>query len=147
MKKFDWLDFCNPCKSWCCHGENPFASEDELKRLDLEKIGTKLDGSCVLLDNLGKCSYYENRPFECRIFPLDIQEINGDLSWVVWNACPATPKIDYEQLANSFEANLSKNWDLDYIRDYVTYHKSNQPEKYSASSFRIVKKVNWSGKQ
>jgi len=143
MGELNWLDFCVPCKNWCCRGENPFVSADEAVQLDLEKIGAKNDGSCVLLDDSGKCKRYENRPFECRIFPLDVREIEKELYWIVWDVCPAVSNLNCEERVDFFEKTFSKDWNLDYIRDYVSYHKSNQPEKYSKEKFRVIRKLNW----
>lgn len=143
MKEFNWLDFCIPCGSWCCHNENPFASENELLQLHVTKINTKEDGSCVFLNKSGRCEVYANRPLECRIFPFDVQEMNGTLFWVVWDVCPATPQLDYNKMIEFFETDLSKQWTLGYIKDYVAYHRLNQPEKYSKRSFRIIKELNW----
>lgn len=144
MKEFNWLDFCTSCKSWCCHNENPFASKNELNLLEVTKISTKRDSSCTFLNKSCECNVYMNRPFECRIFPFDIQEINGNLFWVVWNICPATAKLNFEKMLDLFEREFTKIWTYDYIRKYVTYHKSNQPEKYSINKFKIIRELNWS---
>ena len=143
MKEFNWLDFCIPCKNWCCRNENPFASKSELNKLKVKKITTKKDGSCIFLNNSKGCNSYKNRPFECRIFPLDIQEINGDLFWVVWNICPATPKLNYKKMLDSFEKKFTKKWTIGYIKKYVAYHKLNQPEKYSKNKFMVIRKLKW----
>ena len=73
MKDIDWLSFCIPCNNWCCKGESPFASEEELAVLKIDKICQKDGGSCMFLED-GRCSCYTDRPFECRIFPFDIIE-------------------------------------------------------------------------
>jgi len=141
MKEIRWLDFCNPCKSWCCHNENPFASKSELDKLKVEKIITKKDGSCIFLDDSGKCGSYQDRPIECRIFPMDIQKINGKLVWVVWDRCPATRELDCDKMVDLFEKTFSREFAEGYIRKYVEYHKSNQPEKYSDIGFRVIREV------
>jgi len=143
MERFDWLDFCIPCKNWCCHDENPFASKEELAKLKTTKINTKSDGSCIFLDSSSICSVYKDRPFECRIFPFDIQEVGGRFFWVIWYTCPATPRLDNKKMLDSFEKEFTKNWTNDYIKEYVKYHKLNQPKKYSKDKFKIIREVRW----
>lgn len=139
MKKINWLEFCISCKSWCCHNENPFTSKEELKKLKVKKISTTKEGSCIFLDKTGKCNAYHNRPFECHIFPFDVQEINDKLFWVVWENCPATPSLNYIEVLNSLEKNIANRWDLSYIKQYVKYHKKNQPPKYSKNKFKVIR--------
>jgi hypothetical protein len=38
---------------------------------------------CFFL-NSGRCSIHEFRPVDCRLFPLDLKEIDGELSWVIY---------------------------------------------------------------
>jgi hypothetical protein len=85
---------------------------------------------------------YEKRPFECHIFPFDIQVINEEIFWVLWNICPAAPHQS-EKIIDSFEQKFSKRWDSNYIKQYVAYHKNNQPQKYSSNKFTIIRKLNW----
>ena len=36
----------------------------------------------------GRCRIYEHRPFDCRLYPLDILEEEGSLFWAVFTTCP-----------------------------------------------------------
>jgi Fe-S-cluster containining protein len=141
MEKFNWLGFCIPCRNWCCYNEAPFASNAELDALRIKRIRTRTDGSCVFLDDSFKCSIYSHRPFECRIFPFDIKEINGKLHWIVWQVCPAAIHLDYEKFIRFYEANLPAKWTLRYIMQYVDYHKSNEPKKYSEKQFTVIREL------
>lgn len=43
----------------------------------------------------GRCGIYNARPFDCRIFPFDIREIEGQLNWIVYTGlCPVS--FEYE---------------------------------------------------
>ncbi len=70
-------------------------------------------GLCSQLGN-GKCRIYENRPFECRLNPLSIYEINGELYWIVYNECPRIQKGGEEfikklsEFADRIEPHLNK---------------------------------------
>lgn len=46
---------------------------------------------CYFFDN-NKCSIYEDRPIDCRMFPFDFKEINGEY-WVIYynKVCQAIP--------------------------------------------------------
>ena len=137
---FDWLTHCLPCKAWCCKSENPYASSDELIKLNVSRIFQKSDGLCAFLTD-DKCVNYSNRPFECRIFPFDIQEISDNLMWVLWNVCPAKEFLNYEEVMSYFEKSLNSKQSIDYVKSYVEYHKLNQPAKYDNIDFDVLRKV------
>lgn len=126
------LQECKRCQSWCCKGENPYASQEELKKLGVKEIASNDDGACIFLIN-GQCDRYEDRPFECRIFPLDIIEEQGKLLWIRWDICKVQPgkPEDFEE-----------SFDIDYIKSYADYHKLHQPEKYSEVGYEVLREVN-----
>ena len=103
---------CKDCKAnaKCCAqlGENfqlngPIVTEKEIKIIDGQivdhqlwfeiinqikgrktySIKTNNNGQCVFYKN-NKCEIYEVRPFDCRIFPLDIFMINSKYYWVCY---------------------------------------------------------------
>ncbi|MCK9596012.1 YkgJ family cysteine cluster protein [Candidatus Pacearchaeota archaeon] len=111
--------------------------------MNITALTTKEGNSCIFLDSAGKCTVYDDRPFECRIFPFDIQEIDGKFLWVIWTNCPASSKVDCAKMIDYFENTFSKKWPKEYITEYVNYHKLNQPIKYSKNTFKIIREVNW----
>jgi len=133
LKIFDYFDHCKPCLA-CCKNENLFLSEDE-------KIyfGNKEEKeNCHNLLDDGKCKIHENRPIECRMYPLDIKRIDGELKWVVWESCPATPFVPeevHESQMKEFESTLRDEW----VSGYVQHHERNEPEKYSTMIFRVIR--------
>lgn len=137
---FDFKKYCLPCESWCCKGENPYASRDELKLLGVDKIGTNPDDTCVFLDG-GQCSIYSKRPFECRIFPFDVQKINGRLTWVLWDVCPAKAFLNIDDFLILFESIILEDKGIEYLHDYIDYHKKHEPIKYSELSYKIIQLV------
>ena len=57
---------------------------------DVTVVGTKLKqirkkptGQCIFWN--GKCEIYDHRPFDCRIFPFDIDYIDGEFYWIVYS--------------------------------------------------------------
>ncbi len=35
--------------------------------------------------NEGRCSIHDHRPIDCRLFPLDLRMVEGELTWVIYN--------------------------------------------------------------
>ena len=121
--------------------ESVFASDEELQKLGVERISN--NGGCMFLDRSGRCLKYDDRPFECRIFPYDITRIGGKLQWIVWEVCPLQALLDHEKYLDDMEVQLSRRWPMDYIENYVRYHEQNQPEKYSRERYKIIRELRW----
>ena len=49
----------------------------------------------------------------------------------------------HTQAVNQLERELAEHWSLNYIEEYITYHKTNEPKKYSAKMFKVIRPVNW----
>lgn len=49
------------------------------------RLVTNADGSCIF-HRVGRCTIYDVRPFDCKVFPLDILLINQRYCWVVYTA-------------------------------------------------------------
>ncbi len=141
MSTYDFSKGCKACGGWCCQGENPFTDENEACFLGLGSLTSKEDGSCILQDRQGACAQYSLRPFECRIFPLDVKLIGGRYHWIVWDICPLVPLLDIEGLVEEFEHSLLPAYPDDYIQRYVDYHKTDQPPKYASLEYRVLSPV------
>jgi Fe-S-cluster containining protein len=141
MDNINWLDFCIPCKNWCCNNEAPYADHNELNKLKIEKIKNNGDGSCYFLDIKGTCNCYDKRPLECRLFPFDIKEMDNKLFWIVWDVCKATSELNCKESVEILEESILKIWDMDYIKNYVAYHNLNEPRKYQENGFRVIKQI------
>jgi Fe-S-cluster containining protein len=96
--KFDTV--CPNCRGQCCH--MPWLSQEETQLADQFPAAVKFIGDtpffldhdrCVFLDREGKCSIYDLRPLDCRLFPLDIIEENGEYYWCVFTTCPDWPRM------------------------------------------------------
>ncbi len=140
VHKLDFPSYCKPCGLWCCQGENPYASQAELAALGVSAIGRKPDDTCIFLEN-SLCSVYDKRPLECRIFPFDIHDIDGDLMWVLWDVCPAGAQLDIEQSISYLEKTLLPRYSRDYVDAYMAYHSVNEPEKYQDLTVTKIREV------
>jgi len=87
------------CGGACCAGGaflRP-ADTDRLAELghedvvaaDAPRTRTDADGNCVLLDDDGRCRVYEERPLDCRLFPLGFElDDEAQLVHIVLVGCP-----------------------------------------------------------
>lgn len=97
----------------------------------LKKIGK----TCVFLKN-GKCQIYNKRPFNCKMFPLDVKKINKKLCWILWEFC-YTPK-NIEQNLASFEKIITKITKNE-LYTYIAYTKNSSD--FQNLKFKILRKV------
>ena len=109
--------FCNTCVgrfNCCCNCEEidmPILLPSELTEIarltkkNIDEFAKKLSEhlyqmkrtdddekkGCIFFIN-NKCSVYDNRPIDCRLFPFDFKEIDGEY-WVIYydNVCQAIP--------------------------------------------------------
>lgn len=100
---FEDLNFnaiCHECRGQCCH--MPWLSKDEFHLADKFPDSINLIGDtaffldhdrCTFLDKQGKCKIYDIRPLDCRLFPLDIIEEDGEYYWCVFTTCPNWQKM------------------------------------------------------
>ncbi len=146
MKEFDWIKFCIPCGGLCCRGENLYFSEEDLKKIQ-QKYGLKFEKGekhrCPFLDEGGRCKIYDERPFECKIFPFDIEWVNKKLKWIIWEVCPAHNEIDIYAFIEYFERELSKDYSLKYIGEYGKHHEVNELAKYKHYKYKVLSDFQW----
>ncbi|MCG3215132.1 MAG: YkgJ family cysteine cluster protein [Candidatus Heimdallarchaeota archaeon] len=121
-KKVSGTEICSiHCGSKCCKSTRPALTSRDIERInnftDLKnwfiKIGINSDkayviskkensNDCIFLSEKNLCVIYENRPFDCRLFPLFIQikeenETTFVAKWLVWY-CPLTDAKGIEKL-------------------------------------------------
>ena len=138
---FDFKEYCIGC-GWCCQGESPYASKEELKKYNAEGINKKENESCRFLKN-GLCSIYSKRPFDCRIFPIDLKRIHEKIMWILWENCPAAAHMNIDKFLEYIEKELSKGYSFQHILNHVNHDEKNLPDKYSKVKFKVLKEVSW----
>jgi Fe-S-cluster containining protein len=134
------VPYCSDCGEWCCYGEKIYFSTAERARLGFAEHKSRDDGSCQFLVN-GLCSIYESRPLECRIFPFDFEEVDGQLDWIIWEQCPASPAVEVESSLDYLEREVIPKYGERYIWDYLEYSDALGPSKYDDMEFRIIRPV------
>jgi Fe-S-cluster containining protein len=110
IDKFSYKNLCDSCKQKSCctdFAEPPLFPSDFMK---LENIGKSGDdfvqkiiienkpikiikrknnsNVCVFWKEGQGCSIYENRPYDCRMFPFDIDWVDGQYRWIVYSCNP-----------------------------------------------------------
>lgn len=105
------MRICNECttKSCCTDFAEPLLFPSDLAKLDAInkshsdyvkeividnqhiKVIKKANNSksCIFLNSENNfCSIYENRPFDCKMYPFDIIWINDTYHWIVYSCSP-----------------------------------------------------------
>jgi Fe-S-cluster containining protein len=156
----DWTDLCGSCTTQsCCKcfvGANLLPSELEniknhigndgfVEIVKFNKISTPViknkqnSNECYFWDSeKEQCSIYEHRPFDCKLFPFDIHEIDGKYMWVI-NSC--NPDADWswtDSILNSFEDNPSFPELVKTLKTY-SYPESTKNNLYEIKIIRPVK--------
>lgn len=113
--KFSHANLCDSCaaKSCCTDFAEPLLFPSDCAKL--EKIGklnsdfintVKIGGksikiikrktdshSCIFWDETKRiCGIYEHRPYDCRMFPFDIDIVDGEFYWIIYSC---NPKSDW----------------------------------------------------
>ncbi len=106
------LDACSKCENVSCCGRKgwtitpPYLTSRDVARI-AQRTGLEADNfsdvvmnphtgnavrflkasakeGCHFLE-AGKCKIHDSRPVDCRLFPLDMKQIGGELKWVIYN--------------------------------------------------------------
>jgi len=154
-----WNSLCSSCTSQsCCKSfvganllltehkkiKNIIGNDDFVETILFNNIPTLViknknnSNECFFWDSQKECcSIYEHRPFDCRLFPFDIHEINGQFMWVV-NIC--NPESDWswtESFLDAFEKDPSFP-ELVKMLDSYSYPESTKNNLYDIQIIRPV---------
>ena len=64
--------------------------------------------SCSHLAADHTCAVPENKPIECRFYPLDLAVVGDILYWILWPSCPYHKFFNTGMMVNLAEAELAK---------------------------------------
>ena len=149
---------CSQCSRLknCCNSfdiiDDPLATKQELVQIERtfqlliynkqlnDSFFSLNDGSgtCCFYNN-NKCTIYDARPLDCRLFPFDIKRIRKEFCLVVY-----TNPCDNFQLSEQFiEENISQieaivSELMPYISDYIA---KDVCKKSSSKPYQIIKKI------
>ncbi len=100
-------------------GHKDFSDEFTAQGMDVfslkKKPGTD---ECVFWKKDTGCSIYQNRPFDCMLFPFDIYKINEEYTWVVY-ACNSESDWKWsEKILESMEKEIISEDVIKYLDAY-----------------------------
>jgi Fe-S-cluster containining protein len=127
---------CEGCPNHCC-GKNPYLapilipSEEEIfvykSRVvktpfrEMRMLNKGFDGICVFLDDKMRCSIYDERPLECRLYPFVLDFEFGIAVRLDKRFCQSLSTLNYDR--NKISALLrehSGEFKEDWIKGYVS---------------------------
>jgi len=103
---FSIVKLCSTCKkkSCCTNFAAPLVFTSDLKKLEeIQKTSDEFlkdvyiadhavkqikrkkgTTNCIFWDEKSGCTIYYQRPFDCQMFPFDIELINGEYWWIIY---------------------------------------------------------------
>ena len=144
---YSYKSLCSSCTTPCCtEAMSPIVFPEELikirnsvnKPIDdftdeiilsgktFHILKEKKDSTeCVFLDSDTKlCTIYENRPFDCRLFPFDINKIDGKFMWVLFT-CNGQKESDWSWTKKNL-LNFESDEGFPYIMDNLENFGNNK---------------------
>jgi Fe-S-cluster containining protein len=121
-----------------------YLQEVMIKNKKVKAIKKKNNSNiCVFWnENERKCSIYENRPFDCRVYPFDICLIDGKYYWIVYSCNPSSDwhwsEIYLQILERDMEFNEIFN-DIETFADNTELHLLQESQKTPFIILREVK--------
>lgn len=94
--------------------------------------------SCIFWDEKNGCTIYSHRPFDCQMFPFDLDLINGEFWWIIYTC---NPESDWSWTNNYLE--ILENHPLlkDNEKNLEIFAKS-PLTKSEELPFAVLRKVN-----
>mgnify|MGYP003149494157 CR=1 FL=1 len=124
-------DVCLRCPTKvCCKLEPPHVAPVDLRQtfqfkstqpgfmalIRRQHSNTCQHGPCMFFDPEKKlCTIYQNRPFDCQVFPLDISEYRNRLYWVVYR----DDRCELSRLITSEAIMYAERTMIPWLGDYL----------------------------
>lgn len=109
---------------------------------DIEGVAFILDESRCKYAVNNRCGLYSDRPLDCRLFPLDIIEVDDEYWWCIFTICPKHEDIKKKliplipKLENSITAEMFEQ----YKKQISITKKIYLP--YKLKKYQLVRKFN-----
>lgn len=157
-----WKGLCDKCQtSTCCinfltplitikelksirdfSGFSDISQVKKINNLEMHYLKTKPNTrECLFLGSDKKCTIYEGRPFECRIFPFDIYKIDGNLTWVVYTCNSELDWTWSEEILVKFEKDLLTSDIIKHLNAFMDLERI-QDDAGETYDYKILRKVN-----
>jgi hypothetical protein len=131
---------CLDCDTGCCDCDmtNPlFLTQAEKNRFP----GINKTFPCAYFNKNSLCDIHPYRPFDCRLFPFDIEKIGKKYYWITWEVdCPIVKydKTNFEPYLKEHEAKLIPKFKK-YLEAYHLFRNDELKNKYSYAVLREIK--------
>ena len=163
--KYSYKNLCETCehKSCCSDFASPMLFPTDLKNLEkigklnnnflqdlvvdnkLIKIIKKKDNSntCIFWDEEKKlCSIYESRPYDCRMFPFDIDWVDNEYHWIVYSCNKNSDWAWCDEYLKKLESDPQFDEIMKHKENFRLTSK-NYVDPQTESPYAILRKVNW----
>ena len=141
-----WED-CLSCQDIsCCNLDiaHPlFVTDEEMNRV-LSAYPDKAGSfnkilPCPFLGEDRLCVAHDTKPVDCRLFPFDVIEVNGELCWIVWklNCLVAQDGNSFEEYLTDLEKRLIPGFRT-YLNAYSSFRID---ELFSKYDYEVLRKV------
>lgn len=151
-------DHCKECQCPCCTlNIPPFLTKQDIQKISNiynMKIGNFVDiktrrdgisvfyarqnknGHCMFYnEKTKKCNIYENRPTDCRLFPLDIIKENNHYYWIKYDICKLSNNISKEMIEY-----LNRNI-LPTLRNYIDIYSTEFTFLWEEGKGKIIAQI------
>jgi len=126
--------------------ENEFLKNIKINGTIVKTIRKKENSTaCLFWDEEKRlCSIYNNRPFDCKMYPFDIVWNNNEYHWIIYSCNPDSDWKWTEEYLQKLEADLQFNEmmqnseGLRLTSDNVEYLANIEEPPYA-----VLRKVNW----
>jgi Fe-S-cluster containining protein len=153
---------CKSCKlPNCCEIEPPFLTEHDIAPIEnatgmplsefaearvgpsgktFMQMKTKNEKCIFYSEQTRRCSIYENRPIDCRLFPLDVDFRDGKFVWIIYKSCPVKDPINQteaEEALKIAEAEL-----LPQLLSQIDTYAGIDVQLFTDGMWRVVRDLN-----
>lgn len=165
QEKFGYRRLCDSCKTKsCCTDfagpilfptdldklqcigklENNFVENIIIENKTIKKLKKKNNSNvCVFWDAEKKnCSIYENRPFDCRMFPFDIDWVDNEYHWIIYSCNPNSDWSWCDQHLKKLESDPQFGEIIKNI-EFFRLTSKNYVDTSKEPPYTILRKVNW----
>ena len=102
------------------------------------------EGWCAAFDPAtNRCRIYESRPLCCRLYPLDLMELDGFVWWVIHSECPIARRFQAERRSDVLAAltlRIETQLTDRHVAEFLTQDKtSDHIEAFSFEENKVIK--------
>jgi len=163
--KFSYKNLCGNCSSKPCCSDfaAPMLFMDDLKKLkEIDKLDSRFvkelmidnkplkiikkkenSNTCILWDEKkNACSIYEHRPYDCRMFPFDIDWVDDEYRWIIYSCNPDSDWTWCEQHLRKLESDPQFPEVMENA-EFFRMTSKNYVDVSTEPPYAILRKVNW----